>query len=53
MQLPSVPRELTINSITQNRTTSVKTRATATLRQQQIPPNVTCKHGKMTQQHYL
>ena len=39
--LPS--RELSINLMTLHRTTSAKTRATATLRQRHIPPNVMCK----------
>jgi len=33
-------RELSNNRIIQHRTTSAKTRATATLRQRHIPPNV-------------
>ncbi len=35
-------RELTNNIIILHRTTSAKTRATATLRQLHIPPNVVC-----------
>jgi len=37
-------REQSNNRITLYRTTSAKTRATATLRQRHIPPNVTAKH---------
>jgi len=40
-------REKNNNSIILHRTTSEKTRATATLRQRHIPPNVVC-HGKTT-----
>jgi len=39
-------RELSNNRITLHRTTSAKTRATATLRQRHIPPNVVCHAGK-------
>ena len=40
-------RELSINRLTLHRTTSAKTRATATLRQRHIPPNVSRKHESM------
>jgi len=39
-------REQTINIIILLRTTSTKTRATATLRQRHIPPNVVRQFGK-------
>ena len=41
-------REQSNNRITLHRTTSAKTRATATLRQRHIPPNVVHNCGQLT-----
>ena len=44
-------RELSNNRITLHRTTSAKTRATSTLRQLHIPPNVSRNFGKYEKTH--
>ena len=41
-----------INIIILHRTTSAKTRATATLRQQHIPPNVVCHFNQQSKTQY-